>query len=141
MIIRSAGCILCDLVLREPIFASSENDSDVGQLARIFNIMGTPTEQIWPNVTLLPNYIEFESREPLNLATLFPNYDENCESNKISSLLQLVSEMLMLDPLKRLSATQCLEHRFFTTTPLPCPTETLPKPVPKNNNPSKKIKL
>jgi cyclin-dependent kinase 7 len=86
--------------------------------------MGTPTEQIWPNVTLLPNYIEFESREPLNLATLFPNYDENCESNKISSLLQLVSEMLMLDPLKRLSATQCLEHRFFTTTPPPCPTET-----------------
>lgn len=103
--------------------------------------MGTPSVHIWPNVNLLPNYIEFESREPLNLSTLFPNYDENHESNTSSSLLQLVTDMLTLDPLRRLSASQCLEHRFFATAPFSCSSEDLPKPTKKNNNPTKKLKL
>ncbi len=103
--------------------------------------MGTPSVQIWPNLNLLPNYIEFESREPLNLSMLFPNYDENHDSNVGSSLLQLVTEMLALDPLKRLSASQCLEHRFFGIAPISCSPEDLPKPMNKNNNSSKKLKL
>ena len=75
-------------------------ESDLGQLGKIFNtlgnsypinfyliygnnngpivndfndnvIKGTPTEQSWPGVSTLPNYVEFESRDPLDLSPIF----------------------------------------------------------------------
>jgi cyclin-dependent kinase 7 len=46
-------------------------ESDVDQLAKIFNLVGTPSEAAWPGVTSLPSYMEFEPREALDLAPLF----------------------------------------------------------------------
>lgn len=39
------GCILAELLLRVP-FLPGETDLD--QLSRIFQVFGTPTEEIWP---------------------------------------------------------------------------------------------
>lgn len=43
--IWAVGCILAELLLRVPIFPG---ESDLDQLTRIFNIMGTPNEENWP---------------------------------------------------------------------------------------------
>ena len=40
------------------------------QLGKIFNVLGTPTRADWPDVELLPNYVEFEACEAMNLAPL-----------------------------------------------------------------------
>ena len=84
--------------------------SDIDQLAKIFNVIGTPTPVNWPGVELLPLYMEFEPRQPMNITPLFRH-----SSNKITEKdgmpleLDLLLRMLTLDPLKRLSATQvCL---------------------------------
>jgi serine/threonine protein kinase len=39
------GCILAELLLRVPFFPG---DTDLDQLTRIFQVLGTPTEEMWP---------------------------------------------------------------------------------------------
>lgn len=73
-------------------------DSDLEQLGKIFNVLGTPTAQNWPKVELLPNYIEFEARAPMKLSELF--------SRSRSAELELLQALLQLDPSKRPTATQ-----------------------------------
>lgn len=43
--IWAVGCILAELLLRVPFFPG---ESDLDQLTRIFNTMGTPNEDNWP---------------------------------------------------------------------------------------------
>ena len=59
--IWAAGWILGGLVTREILFWGLD---DIDQLARIFRVLGTPTESSWKGVTDLPNYVEFEKWEP-----------------------------------------------------------------------------
>ena len=56
--IWATGCILAELLLRIPFLAG---ETDLDQLAKIFQAMGTPTEESWPNHTKLPDYVLFKS--------------------------------------------------------------------------------
>ncbi len=49
----SAGCIFSELLTGRPLFPG-ENELD--QLQKIFRILGTPTDEIWPGVTMLAGY-------------------------------------------------------------------------------------
>jgi len=46
-------------------------------LGRIFSVLGTPTEENWPGVTELEDYIEFEKVEPQEFKDLFTGLDPN----------------------------------------------------------------
>ena len=55
--IWSAGCVMAELLCNDgPFFDAS---TDIEQLCRIFEIMGTPSEEDWPDVVDLPNYLPF----------------------------------------------------------------------------------
>ena len=43
--IWATGCILAELLLRAPFLPG---ESDLDQLSRIFQTLGTPTEEDWP---------------------------------------------------------------------------------------------
>ena len=43
--IWAVGCILAELLLRIPFFPG---ESDLDQLTKIFQAMGTPNDEIWP---------------------------------------------------------------------------------------------
>jgi cyclin-dependent kinase 7 len=43
--IWAVGCILGELFLRKPVFPG---ESDIDQLVKIFNVLGTPKEETWP---------------------------------------------------------------------------------------------
>lgn len=73
------------------------------QLGKIFNLLGTPTPLNWPKAELLPGYVEFEPRLPMNLAELFPR--------SRSAELDLLKVLLQLDPARRPSATQVSARR------------------------------
>ena len=51
--IWSIGTIYAEMVNRRPLF---QGDSEIDQLFRIFRVLRTPTEDLWPGVTQLPDF-------------------------------------------------------------------------------------
>lgn len=41
----AVGCIICELLLKAPFLPG---ESDLDQLTRIFQTLGTPSEETWP---------------------------------------------------------------------------------------------
>eukprot|EP00232_Nephroselmis_pyriformis_P008002 CAMPEP_0182893498 /NCGR_PEP_ID=MMETSP0034_2-20130328/24507_1 /TAXON_ID=156128 /ORGANISM="Nephroselmis pyriformis, Strain CCMP717" /LENGTH=339 /DNA_ID=CAMNT_0025027243 /DNA_START=225 /DNA_END=1240 /DNA_ORIENTATION=+ len=120
----AAGCILAELLLRTAFLPGT---SDIDQLGRIFAALGTPTEDMWPGMKALPDYVEYLKVAPPPLRSLFPGAGED--------LLDLLSRMLAYDPLRRVTAEAALKHRYFSNHPLPTPPGKLPKPQKREDNP------
>lgn len=49
----SIGAIFAEMATGKPIFPG---DSEIDELFRIFRLLGTPTEVVWPGVSSLPDY-------------------------------------------------------------------------------------
>ena len=101
MDIWSAGCIFAELVtLSGPLFPGQ---SVLDQLARIFHVLGTPTEEDWQGVSQLPdwNKVTFEHQSGKELQEI----TGKCLWS--DGVVELTNTMLVLDPLKRPSAKQC----------------------------------
>jgi len=85
---------------RRPLFAG---DSEIDQIFKIFQVLGTPTESMWNGVTSLPDFKQtFPKWKPISLNTVASNLDEKG--------LDLLEKMVRLDPAKRISAREALEH-------------------------------
>jgi len=120
----AVGCIFAELLLRGPLFPGT---SDIDQLARIFNVLGTPTESNWPMSQLLPSFVQFDPREPLQLESIFRPSDVG------KSGVELLKRMLTLDPQKRISAEEALSHEYLVdSAPRPCLPSELPLPSQKS---------
>ena len=70
--IWSLGCIFAEMLTKKPLFPG---DSEIDQLFRIFRLLGTPDETIWPGVTQLQDFnSSFPSWEvPKNFADILPD--------------------------------------------------------------------
>lgn len=102
----SAGCVIAELLtLSGPIFPGQ---SVLDQLGRVFQTLGNPTEDDWPGVKLLPdwNKVTFDATNGTGLHDRINRPDTIDELN-------ILSNMLVLNPLRRYSARECLEHRLF----------------------------
>ena len=51
--IWSIGCIFAEMANKRPLF---QGDSEIDQLFRIFRVLRTPSEDLWPGVTQLPDF-------------------------------------------------------------------------------------
>ncbi|RKP30998.1 Pkinase-domain-containing protein [Metschnikowia bicuspidata] len=122
--IWAVGIIFAELMLRTPYLPGKD---DVDQLDVTFKALGTPTEQIWPNVSSLPNY------DALKVYPL-PSRQElrNRFSAATEKALDLMIMMTKLDPSRRFDTTQCLQDEFFTESPL----ATTPKDLPTRSVPN-----
>lgn len=96
----SCGCILAELYKRKPIFCGH---SEADQLRKIFEIMGPPREDEWPDVPL--PWVSFRYSKKIPLDTVVPELD--------SAGKDLLEKMLIFDPLKRISAKESLAHAYF----------------------------
>ncbi|PJF19209.1 Serine/threonine-protein kinase [Paramicrosporidium saccamoebae] len=117
--IWAAGCIFAELMLRTPFLPA---ETDMGQLKVIFQALGTPTEDDWPGMSSLPDYVSFPRSPKTPLASIF-----NAASD---DALNLLEKMLIFDPTKRITAREALGHAYFTNLPRPTPPERLPKTDP-----------
>lgn len=115
----SVGCIFAELMLRMPYLPG---DSDIDQLAKIFQARGTPTKEDWPDHDTLPAYIEFtETPEPDHKMLFTASSPE---------ALDLLNQILQLNPLKRITAREALKHKYFTEEhPPACEAESLLKKI------------
>jgi cyclin-dependent kinase 7 len=113
--IWGAGCIFAELMLRTP-YLTGLNEMD--QLGKIFHALGTPTEDQWPGMASLPNYIEFTPSTPPPLSSVFSAASEDA--------LDLLSKLLKFNPSERPSAIEALQHPYFQNAPAPTPPQELP---------------
>mmetsp|Transcript_56943 Transcript_56943/g.132751 ORF Transcript_56943/g.132751 Transcript_56943/m.132751 type:complete len:344 (+) Transcript_56943:56-1087(+) len=102
--IWSMGCLVAELFLRQPIFQGS---GEWDMLTKVFEKRGTPTEEVWKDVSALPNFVEFSHHPKVPLATLVPSASD--------AACGLIDALLRLDPKQRPSATEALSHEFFTS--------------------------
>ena len=85
---------------------------------------------VWPGCASLPGACAFEPRRPQPWRKVFPLEAGNPPSFQgpgASALaLDLLSQLLVFDPARRLSATEALRHPWFAEEPLPAPASRLP---------------
>ncbi|RXM91551.1 Cyclin-dependent kinase 7 [Acipenser ruthenus] len=113
----AVGCILAELLLRVPFLPG---DSDLDQLTKIFEALGTPTEEQWPDMTSLPDYVSFK---------MFPGTPlEHIFSAAGDDLLELLQGLFTYNPCTRLTASQALKKKYFSNRPGPTPGPQLPRP-------------
>eukprot|EP00468_Gymnochlora_sp_CCMP2014_P001994 CAMPEP_0167743712 /NCGR_PEP_ID=MMETSP0110_2-20121227/2166_1 /TAXON_ID=629695 /ORGANISM="Gymnochlora sp., Strain CCMP2014" /LENGTH=1116 /DNA_ID=CAMNT_0007628109 /DNA_START=100 /DNA_END=3450 /DNA_ORIENTATION=+ len=102
------GHLIYNLFEGKPLIRDEETDSKFAHLMKIFKICGTPTESTWPNVSKLPHY----NRQ-------YPQWKEGDLKQRLSSpkipkyAQNLIMDLLVLNPKKRLSASGILAHEFF----------------------------
>ncbi|KAI8809110.1 kinase-like domain-containing protein, partial [Cladochytrium replicatum] len=108
--IWSIGCIFGELVNKEPLLPGR---SEIDQLSRIFKLLGTPTEKIWPGFSKLPNasVINFPSIQHNLLRQKFPYLTDNGRD--------LLLKLLTYDPTQRITAEAAMHHPYFSESPLP----------------------
>ena len=103
--IWSAGCIFAELMGRTPIFPGVHY---IDQLDRIVAVLGTPKKEDLPYAVDEKTWARLQNNivKKLNLADLYPNFDEKA--------IDLLEKMLLYNPDKRYNALQCLNHEYFS---------------------------
>merc|ERR1739842_159764 len=100
----SIGCIFAEMANKRPLF---QGDSEIDQLFRIFRVLKTPTDDMWPGVSQLPDFkVHFPAWSTYSLVE---QMDGHLDQNGID----LLDKMLVYDPSKRISAKQALQHPYF----------------------------
>nr|XP_055088848.1 cyclin-dependent kinase 10 isoform X8 [Symphalangus syndactylus]XP_055088849.1 cyclin-dependent kinase 10 isoform X8 [Symphalangus syndactylus]XP_055088850.1 cyclin-dependent kinase 10 isoform X8 [Symphalangus syndactylus]XP_055088852.1 cyclin-dependent kinase 10 isoform X8 [Symphalangus syndactylus] len=114
---RAVGCILAELLAHRPLLPGT---SEIHQIDLIMQLLGTPSENIWPGFSKLPLVGQYSLRkQPYNnLKHKFPWLSE--------AGLRLLHFLFMYDPKKRATAGDCLESSYFKEKPLPCEPELMP---------------
>lgn len=132
--IWAVGCILAELLLRVPFLPG---ESDLDQLTKIFSALGTPSEESWPGVKFLPDFMQFKPMVGTPLRHIFTAASVD--------LLELLDSLLALHPLSRCTCTEALQMPYFSNKPAPTVGPKLPMPSSfnkdKDDKPSLKRKL
>ncbi|EAA30881.1 kinase-like domain-containing protein [Copromyces sp. CBS 386.78] len=99
----SVGCIFAEMCTRKPLFPG---DSEIDEIFKIFRLLGTPTEDIWPGVT---SYPDFKASFPKWVR----DYNVPLCQNLDDVGLELLESMLVYDPAGRISAKAACNHPYF----------------------------
>ncbi|RKO97077.1 hypothetical protein CXG81DRAFT_26947 [Caulochytrium protostelioides] len=104
----SVGCIFAELLQRKVFFKGT---TYVDQLQKIFEVLGTPED---PTLTALCSsrvlkYLQSLPREPKkDLASFFPRGSDPAG-------LDLLEQLIIFDPAKRIDASQALAHPYLAS--------------------------
>ncbi|CAD7944316.1 unnamed protein product [Amoebophrya sp. A120] len=106
----SVGCIFAEMGCGQPLFAG---DSEIDTIFKIFQKLGTPSEEEWATMYELPN-----------MKSTFPKWKKKPwpQIRDLGTTLgmqacDLIEDIMKYDPMQRLSAKQCLRHPYFNSIP------------------------
>ncbi|CAE6455321.1 unnamed protein product [Rhizoctonia solani] len=120
----AVGCIFAELLALRPIFKGEEAKLDAkknvpfqrDQLTKIFDVLGTPTEQQWPGLTSMPEYKNFLmcERQENKFLQWYRQRSRNPDTG-----YDLMCQLFEYDPARRLDARGALSHWWFQEEPIP----------------------
>jgi len=128
----SAGCIFAELLLRKPILPGK---NEFEQIDLIFRLLGTPDDSTWPRCSRLQYYDMILSQ---NGNRKYQNRFDEKFAGLEPSAKDLLCKLLAMDPDKRISADDALDHEYFWSDPPPATPEDLPKYPPSHEFTAKK---
>ncbi|KOC12694.1 hypothetical protein AFCA_007228 [Aspergillus flavus] len=106
----AAGCVVAEAVAvgHKQLFDSGPLGSDLSLIQSIFQTLGTPDEEIWPETEKLPDWgkVEFY-RYPAK------SWDDILRGAS-SKGRDLVSQLVRYESSQRISATEALRHPYFS---------------------------
>ncbi|KAK9926688.1 hypothetical protein M0R45_023903 [Rubus argutus] len=110
----SVGCIMAELLAKKVLF---QGETDVGQLGKIFETLGTPNETDWPGVSKLPGFKRIQVKQ---VETLRQRFSGTCFTGW-PMLSASGLDLLTYDPGKRITVDDVLSHDWFKDYPEPRP--------------------
>lgn len=103
----SAACVLVEIFTRHAIFPG--DGGEISQLEKIYAILGTPNKVDWPGL------VDMAWFELLRPTVRRPNVFADKYKDRVTpAAFELLQAMFQYDPAKRPSASDVLEHPYFT---------------------------
>uniref|UniRef100_A0A6T9Q224 Cyclin-dependent kinase 2 homolog n=1 Tax=Alexandrium catenella TaxID=2925 RepID=A0A6T9Q224_ALECA len=110
----SLGCIVAEMATAKALFPG---DSEIDTLFRIFRVLGTPTDEVWPGVSSLRDFkLEFPKWRDTELAEVAADAPTLGVEG-----IDLLKNCFRYNPALRLSARRLLQAPFFTNAEGPLP--------------------
>ncbi|KAL8858595.1 MAG: hypothetical protein Q9178_004889 [Gyalolechia marmorata] len=106
--IWSAACVMIEIFTRHAIFPG--DGGEINQLDKIYNVLGTPTRSEWPGLVDMAWFelLRPSERKPNTFAAKY-------QGSLTPAAFELLQAMFLYDPAKRPTASDVLEHPYFTT--------------------------
>nr|CBZ41239.1 CDK1b protein [Oikopleura dioica] len=105
----SLGAIYAEMTTNKALFPG---DSEIDQMFKIFRILGTPSQDCWPDVENLPDFkVEFPKFPAMGIKKRLLEQNKNLEL--CAEGLDLMNSFLKYDPAKRLSMRKAFQHSYF----------------------------
>lgn len=112
--IWSVGCIMGEMIKKETLFPGEDF---VDQWFQIIKRLGTPSQEF---LSKLPGDVRLfverlDKYTGDTFENLFPDkqFPKNCKKEKIKEARDLLAKMLVIDPARRISVQEALQHPFI----------------------------
>ena len=119
--IWSIGCLMAHLLVNKSLFSGS--DGRYPHTVAIFKVVGTPSENNYPDAKKFPNYSSCKAllndkvyKKGVLKALQF--HLKGCKQSSMKEFtgaMDLLEKMLVLDPKRRIKPTEALQHSFMQT--------------------------
>ena len=106
--IWSAACVMIEIFTRHAIFPG--DGGEISQLDKMYGVLGTPTVSEWPG---LGDMAWFELMRPTERRS--NTFAEKYQERLTPCAFELIQAMFQYDPTRRPTASDVLEHPYFTT--------------------------
>ncbi|KAJ5495294.1 CTD kinase subunit alpha [Penicillium diatomitis] len=103
----SAACVCMEMFTKKAVFPGE--GSELSQLDKIYQCLGTPTRAEWPDLVEMP---WFQLMRPTERKKRV--FEDLYRETLTPAALEMVTSVFQYDPSKRPTADEVLQHPFFT---------------------------